>query len=191
MDPAHVVLLLGVFIAVAAIAFYLIWISLILKHVVNRLVTILGAVQATTDAAQPVGPIIDDINRDLADGRRVLEDCVARLQDSRGEPVGATAASNRHGGGLAAETGPHATPDSLAGAGGVGEGTAVASRPPAPEGDSGDRLAPGTEDDRPDPRTEEDRPAPYPEEDRPDPYSAEPDPPARPPQGRGRGWWNR
>ncbi len=71
MNAAHVVLLIGVFIAVAAIAGYLIAITLILKHVVNRLVTILGAVQATTDTAQPVGPVIDDINKDLVSSTAV------------------------------------------------------------------------------------------------------------------------
>jgi hypothetical protein len=201
MDPAHVVLLIAIFIAVAAIAGYLIWIAMILKHVVNRLVTILGAVDATTDAAQPVGAVIDDINRDLDAGRRLLEDCVARLAEDR-EPVGATA-EPRHG--TAAESGRHATPDALSSAGGIGSGTATAARPPAPTGTEEDRLSPGTEDDqtdpqdRPDPRTEEDRPDPRTEEDRPDPRTEEdrPDPrteedrPGRPPQGRGRGWWNR
>ena len=177
MDPAHVVLLIAIFIAVAAIAGYLIWIAMILKHVVNRLVTILGAVDATTDAAQPVGAVIDDINRDLDAGRRLLEDCVARLAEDR-EPVGATA-EPRHG--TAAESGRHATPDALSSAGGVGSGTATAARPPAPTGNEEDRLSPGTEQDRPDPRTEQDRPDPRTEEDRP----------GRPPQGRGRGWWNR
>ncbi len=197
MDPAHVVLLFAIFIAVAAIAGYLIWIGLILKHVVNRLVTILGAVEATSDAAQPVGAIIDDINKDLDAGRKLLEGAVARLQENR-EPVGATAQSGRHG--TAAETGRHATPDPLSSAGGIGAGTATASRPPAPTGDEEDRLSPGTEDDRPDPRigrddrpdprTEDDRPDPRTEDDRPDPRTEE-DRPGRPPQGRGRGWWNR
>ncbi len=205
MDPAHVVLLFAIFIAVAAIAGYLIWIAMILKHVVNRLVTILGAVDATTDAAEPAGAIIDDINRDLDAGRKLLEDCVARLAEDR-EPVGAGAESGRHG--TAAESGRHATPDALSSAGGIGSGTATAARPPAPTGTEEDRLSPGTEVDRPDPRTEEDRLAPRTEEDRPDPRTeedrlapgteedrlapgTEEDRPGRPPRGRGRGWWNR
>lgn len=120
MDPAHVVLLIGVAIAIVAIAGYLIAIAMILKHVVNRLVTILGAVQAVTDTAEPVGPIVDDINRDLAAGRKLLEDAVARLESAR-VPVGATAdpATDRHAapepqvssaGGEAASSGPSPAP---------------------------------------------------------------------------------
>ncbi len=83
MDPAHVVLLLAVFIAVAAIAGYLIVITLILRHVVARLVTILAAVQAVTDTSQPVGPILEDISRELDAGRQVMEGSVQRLEESR------------------------------------------------------------------------------------------------------------
>lgn len=90
MDPAHIVLLIGVTIAVAAIAGYLTAIALILKHVVNRLVTILAAVDAVTETAEPVGAVIDDINRDLAVGRQLIENGVERLEESR-VPVGATA----------------------------------------------------------------------------------------------------
>lgn len=97
MDLVHIVLLFATFIAVAAIAGYLIWIILILKHVVNRLVTILGAVEAVTETSQPVGAIVDDINRELAAGRKVLEDGVALLESKR-EPVGATAESDVAGG---------------------------------------------------------------------------------------------
>ncbi len=96
MDPAHVVLLIAVAITVVAIAGYLIAIVLILKHVVDRLVTILGAVQAVTDTSGPVGPIIDDINRDLDAGRKLMESTVERLESSR-VPVGATADYERHG----------------------------------------------------------------------------------------------
>lgn len=115
MDPAHVVLLLAVFIAVAAIAGYLIAITLILRHVVARLVTILGSVQAVTDTSQPVGPIVDDINKDLAAGRRLIESTVQRLEESR-EPVGATS-----------------QPETLrSGSEGGDGGTATAAPPPTP-----------------------------------------------------------
>ncbi len=118
MDPAHVVLLLAVFIAVAAIAGYLIAIVLILRHVVNRLVTILGAVQATADTSQPAGAIIDDLNKDLGAGRKLIEAAVQRLEESR-EPVGATSEpADRH----AIRSGS---------AGGDG-GTATAAPPPMP-----------------------------------------------------------
>lgn len=172
MDPAYIVLLLAVAIAVVAIAGYLIAIALILKHVVNRLVTILGAVEAVTETAQPAGAVIDEINRDLDAGRKVIENGVERLAESR-EPVGATAApaASRH---AAAEPAHHhGGTDTLAEAGGVGGGTATAESPPGPSDEERERLnRPPEEEDRLDPRTEEDRPG-------------------RPPQGRGRGWWNR
>ena len=96
MNAAQGVFLFGVAVAIAVIAGYLIWITLILKHVVNRLVTILGAVDATTETAQPAGAIIDDLNRDLAAGRKLMEDYVERLEESRA-PVGAASEStSRH-----------------------------------------------------------------------------------------------
>jgi len=101
MDPAHVVFLIGVTLTIVAIAGYLIAIAVILKRVVNRLVTILGAVEAVTETAQPVGAIIDEINRDLDAGRKLMENGVTRLEESR-EPARATAdeparhAADRH-----------------------------------------------------------------------------------------------
>ena len=101
MDPAHVVFLIGVTLTIVAIAGYLIAIAVILKRVVNRLVTIIGAVEAVTETAQPVGAIIDEINRDLDAGRKLMENGVTRLEESR-EPARATAdeparhAADRH-----------------------------------------------------------------------------------------------
>lgn len=118
MDPAYVVLLLAVTIAVVAIAGHLIAIVLILKHVVNRLNTILGAVQAVTTTAQPVEDLVGDINTDLDAGRKLMEDLVGRLEESRA-PVGATAEPARHA------TDRHASD-------GSGGGTATAAPPAAP-----------------------------------------------------------
>ncbi len=95
MDLAHVVLLIATAIAIAAIAGYLIAIALTLRHVVRRLVTVLGAVEATTETAEPVGAIIDDINRDLEVGRKLIENGVERLEESQ-VPVAATGESTRH-----------------------------------------------------------------------------------------------
>jgi hypothetical protein len=118
MDPAYVVLLLAVTIAVVAIAGHLIAIVLILKHVVNRLNTILGAVQAVTTTAQPVDDLVGDINTDLDAGRKLMEDLVGRLEESRA-PVGATADPARHA------TDRHPSD-------GSGGGTATAAPPAAP-----------------------------------------------------------
>ncbi len=132
MAPAHVVLLLAVTIAVVAIAGYLIAITLILKHVVGRLVTILGAVQAVTETTQPVGAVVDDINRDLAAGRKLIEDGVERLEQSRA-PVGASSSPRapRHpvedgGGGTATAAPPPPAP-----------AAAIKEEPAAPSGGRG------------------------------------------------------
>ncbi len=137
MDPAHVVLLIAVVIAVAAIAGYLIAIILILRHVVNRLVTILGAVQAVTDTTRPVGGIVDDINSELDSGRRLIEGAVERLEERREprEPVGAP--TSRHA--LSDEPPP----------GMPGGGTSSAPPPPGSAGVKGEEPPGGAEGEPP------------------------------------------
>ncbi len=140
MELAHIVLLILVAIAVIAIAGHLIAVALILKRVVDNLTVVLGAVQAVTETAQPVGAIIDEINRDLDSGRKLIENGVERLEDSRA-PVGAQAEepSRRH---AVAESAPDtvgggsgSAPDTVGG----GSGTATAA-PPAPGDVDADRF---------------------------------------------------
>jgi len=97
MNAAYIVLLIGVALAVVAIAGYLIAITLILRHVVNRLVSILAAVDAVTETTQPVGAVVNDLNTDLNAGRQLIEGLVERLESSRA-PVGAAAQTSRHAG---------------------------------------------------------------------------------------------
>ena len=133
MNPAHIVLLLAVTIAVVAIAGYLIAIVLILRHVVNRLNTILGGVEAVTRTAQPVDGLLRDISADLDAGRRTMDDAVARIEETR-VPIGAGDGSARD------------TRDRHATGGGVGTGTAAPppAPPPAPgESDSSEWPPPG------------------------------------------------
>jgi len=118
VDPAYVVFLLGVLITIIAIAGHLIAIILILRHVVNRLNTILGAVQATTKTALPAEALIGDINADLDAGRKLMEACVVRLEEKAAPPAGAGAEPARHTSDRHAPNGP-------------GGGTATAA-PPAP-----------------------------------------------------------
>ncbi|MEJ7781913.1 MAG: hypothetical protein WKF99_05050 [Solirubrobacteraceae bacterium] len=141
MDPAFVVFLLGVLIAIIAIAGHLIAVILILKHVVNRLNIILGAVQAVTTTSQPAGAIIDDINADLGAGRKLMEDCVARLEANAAPPAG-TAASD-----------PARHPEDRHATNGPGGGTATAA-PPARADTEGQGQHPEEEwppQDRPSP----------------------------------------
>ena len=83
MPAAAVVTLIGVALLVLTLAFYLIWIAYILKRVVNDLVPILEAVDGVSEKSRPVGPIVNDINADLAHGREALEACVRRLEARR------------------------------------------------------------------------------------------------------------
>ncbi len=80
MGAHAVVTLIATAFIVAVIAAYLIRIALILWHVIDRLVTILGAVNAVAQESQPMGAVIDDINNNLASGREAFESAVERLE---------------------------------------------------------------------------------------------------------------
>lgn len=81
MNASHAVLLVGVTIAIAVIAAYLIIIGVILKTVFSRLRTILAAVSEVTEKSAPAGAVIDEINRDLSAGHQALEAAVVRLRE--------------------------------------------------------------------------------------------------------------
>ena len=68
---------------VAVIAAYLIKIALILWKVIDRLVVILGAVNAVAEESRPMGAVLEDINSDLAQGRQRFEAAVARLEQRK------------------------------------------------------------------------------------------------------------
>ncbi len=85
MGVHAVVTLIATAFIVAVIAAYLIRIALILWHVIDRLVTILGAVNGVAEEARPMGPLIDDINKELGRGRERFEAAVKRLEE-RKEP---------------------------------------------------------------------------------------------------------
>ena len=78
-----VVTLIATAFIVAVIATYLIRIALILWHVIDRLVVILGAVNGVAEESRPMGPVIDGINKELAQGRERFEGAVKRLEDRR------------------------------------------------------------------------------------------------------------
>lgn len=68
---------------VAVIAAYLIRIAFILWKVIDRLVTILGAVNGVAEESRPMGAVINDINNDLAQGRARFEAAVQRLEERK------------------------------------------------------------------------------------------------------------
>ena len=83
MGTHALVTLLATAFIVAVIAAYLIRIALILWHVIDRLVVILGAVNGVAEESRPMGPVIDDINRNLAQGRERFEGAVKRLEERK------------------------------------------------------------------------------------------------------------
>jgi hypothetical protein len=68
---------------IAVIAAYLIRIAMILWKVIDRLVVILGAVNAVAEESRPMGAVLEDINNDLAQGRQRFEAAVARLEQRK------------------------------------------------------------------------------------------------------------
>jgi hypothetical protein len=83
MGVHAVVTLIATAFIVAVIAAYLIQIALILWHVIDRLVVILGAVNGVAEESRPMGPVIDEINKNLSQGRERFEGAVKRLEERR------------------------------------------------------------------------------------------------------------
>ncbi len=83
MGTHALVTLIATAFIVAVIAAYLIKIAGILWKVIDRLVTILGAVNAVAEESRPMGGVLDDINKDLAQARQRFEAAVARLEQRK------------------------------------------------------------------------------------------------------------
>lgn len=80
MEPAHIVLYLGITLAVATIAGYLIAIVWHLRVVFRQLEVILDAVGAVVHQSDGLDQVIGEIARDLTAGQQAVEACVARLE---------------------------------------------------------------------------------------------------------------
>ncbi len=78
MPAAGVVTLLGVFLAVGALAFYLIRIALALKEVNFTLGTVIAGVRAIEMATRPITPVLTSIATDLLATQKALEDLLAK-----------------------------------------------------------------------------------------------------------------
>ncbi len=72
MPVAGVVTIVGAALTVAALAFYLIRVALILRHVSFTLGTVIAGVRAIANQTEPLGPVIDEVNRDLAEVEATL-----------------------------------------------------------------------------------------------------------------------
>ena len=119
MPLVAVVTLIGVALTVLALAGYLIQVALILRHVNFTLGTIIAGVRSIANQTEPLGPIIDEINRDLADVRSSLDGLLARK-----------GVSTQRSPGLASSTGAGAAPLGAAAMGATSMG-ALGTAPPS------------------------------------------------------------
>lgn len=88
MPAAAVVTLLGVALTVGALAFYLIRVALVLKHVNFTLGTVIAGVRAIEMATRPITPVLGSIHGDLTATQKALEDLLAKkTAPPMGKPV--------------------------------------------------------------------------------------------------------
>lgn len=78
MSPAAIVTLILVGLLVAALAFYLIWVVVILRRVNDTLGKVTFGVRAIAHRTGPVGPALSDVNGNLVAVADALEDFAAR-----------------------------------------------------------------------------------------------------------------
>ncbi len=91
MGPETVVTLIGVFLAVAAVAVSLIIISYTLNKVSFMLGTILIGVRSIANQCQPIEPVVRDILRDVT----AMESALDRVVNRGNQPVRRTRSSRR------------------------------------------------------------------------------------------------
>ncbi len=87
MQPAGIVTLIGVLLAVAALAFYLIAVAVMLQQVASMLDDILAALRSIVDKTQPVGGVVSEINRELSDAHERLRSVLERRKEEEEEQV--------------------------------------------------------------------------------------------------------
>ncbi len=78
MPVVAIVSLVLVAVLVIALAGYLIWVVLILRHVVDTLGKVTFGVRAIAHRTEPVGPVVTDINANLTAVAAALEGLVER-----------------------------------------------------------------------------------------------------------------
>ncbi len=81
MPVVAIVSLVIVFLLVAALAFYLIWVVLILRHAVDTLGKVTFGVRAIAHRTEPVGPVLADVNANLTAVAEALEGLVASVSE--------------------------------------------------------------------------------------------------------------
>lgn len=79
MSLAAIAALVVVAVLVAALAFYLIWVVVILRRLTDTLGKVSFGVQAIAFRVAPIQPIVETVNADLTAVAGALEDLVADL----------------------------------------------------------------------------------------------------------------
>lgn len=85
MSAAAIVTLIGVGLLVVALAGYLVWAALLLRHVSATLGSIVDGLQAIADRTEPLDDAVGQIVQDLEDTAGALEGVLARHQDVRSQ----------------------------------------------------------------------------------------------------------
>ena len=88
MSAAAVAAVVVAGVLVAALAFYLVWVVVILRRLVDTLGKVLFGVRAIAHRVEPVGPVVAEINADLTGVADALDDLVRELQPA--QPVRAS-----------------------------------------------------------------------------------------------------
>ncbi len=81
MPVVAIVSLVLVFLLVAALAAYLIWVVFILRHAVDTLGKVTFGVRAIAHRTEPVGPVLADVNANLTAVAEALEGLVASASE--------------------------------------------------------------------------------------------------------------
>lgn len=79
MPVAAILTLVFTGLVVVALAFYLIWVILILRHVVDTLGKVTFGVRAIAHRTEPIEPVLSQINGDLTAVAEGLEGLVDKL----------------------------------------------------------------------------------------------------------------
>lgn len=81
MSAAAIAAVVVTGVLVLALAFYLLWVVVILRRLVDTLGKVTFGVGAIAHRVQPVGPIVEEINADLTGVADALESLVADLEE--------------------------------------------------------------------------------------------------------------
>ncbi len=83
MSAAAIAALVVTGVLIAALAFYLLWVVVILRRLTDTLGKVVFGVAAIAHRVEPVGPIVGEINGDLIGVADALEELAADLNPDR------------------------------------------------------------------------------------------------------------